>query len=125
MNDSKDTELQKWLNLDEKSRLQIVNHTWNPYNPEIGFTLKTQIVEYFGDTFSEKVLQYGIKSFGWDVYMLFVIVEDSKIRIPQKFANLMVNKGVIKEKLEGNKYNVKFNYGGIRIVEIENKINIK
>ncbi len=124
MNDIKNTELQQWLELDQNAISQVVHHTWSPYNPEIGIILKTEIVKYFGAALSDKVLQFGLKTFGWGDYMLFAIVEDSKVRIPKNFANLFVNKGVVKEKLEGAKYIVKFNYGGKMVVEIENQISI-
>ena len=53
-------------------------------------------------------LQYGIKSFGWYVYELYVVVENSKIRVPKVFADLSVNKGLVISRINNELVRVKF-----------------
>ncbi len=104
--------------------MDIINHVWNPYKPEIGFELKSEIVQNFVMSYAGKGIQYGIASFGWGVYMLFIVVKDSKIRIPKEFSGMPVNKGVIKSQIRENEYFVKFGYGGTIEREIESEVLI-
>ena len=57
--------------------------------------------------------------------MLYVIVKDSKTRIPKEFSDLPVNKGVIIERLDNYKAKVKFGYGGTTEVDLKDKMKIK
>lgn len=75
----------------------IWNHYWNPYKPEIRASLKRDIVNNFIKSTSIQALQYGIRSFGQEVYLLFIIVENSKVRVPKRFSDIFINKGVVKE----------------------------
>lgn len=69
-------------------------------------------------------LQCGIRSFGWGVYMLFIIVDNSKIRVPKQFSGLSVNKGVIKDWVNKDEAKITFNYGGTLITNMNEKIVI-
>jgi hypothetical protein len=115
----------EWNDLSFESKSDIWNHHWNAYEPEIGKKTKQAIVERFANDLKTDYEQIGIGSFGWTVCMLFVVVKDSKMRIPEEFSGLPVNKGVILERLDMNKANVKFGYGGITEVDLTDKLNNK
>jgi hypothetical protein len=115
----------EWYNLSIESKRDIWNHYWNPYEPEIGKKTKQVIVEQFANDLNTDFEQIGIGSFGWSVYMLYVVVKDSKTRIPKEFSDLPVNKGVIIEHLDNCKAKVKFGYGGTAEVDLNDKIKIK
>lgn len=115
----------KWESLPFSKKQDISNHYWNPYKPEVGASLKQDIVNSFIKSTSIDALQYGIGSFGWEVYLLFVIVENPKIRVPRKFSDISINKGVVKEWIDKNHARVKFNYGGTFIINLEEKIVIR
>tara|TARA_R110000850_G_scaffold46160_1_gene116310 strand:+ start:134 stop:526 length:393 start_codon:yes stop_codon:yes gene_type:complete len=116
---------EEWNNLSMESKSDICNHHWNPYEPVIGEKTKQVIVEQFANELKIDFEQVGIASFGWTVYMLFVIVKESKMRIPKEFSNLPVNKGVILEYLNENKAKVKFGYGGTTEIDLTDKMKIK
>lgn len=115
----------KWESLPFSKKQDISNHYWNPYKPEVGASLKQDIVNSFIKSTSIDALQYGIGSFGWEVYLLFVIVENPKTRVPRKFSDISINKGVVKEWIDKNHARVKFNYGGTFIINLEEKIVIR
>jgi hypothetical protein len=113
-----------WQALDQEAKTKIINNVWNPYKPEIGFQLKYEIVQNFIKLSADNGIQYGIANFGWGVYMLYIVVKNSKIRIPKKFLGLPVNKGIIISKLSENEFVVKFGYGGTVTRRIDSKISI-
>ncbi|WP_291103636.1 MULTISPECIES: hypothetical protein [unclassified Flavobacterium] len=115
----------EWKQLPFESKREIWNHYWNPYDPKIGKKTKQAIVNQFADKLNIAFEQIGIGSFGWSVYMLFVIVKESKTRIPKHFSDLSVNKEVILEYLEDKKVKVKFGYGGLTEVVLDERIIIK
>ena len=112
----------EWETLSFSQKCEIWNHHWDPYIPQVGASTKKEIINNFIKKTSLNGLQYGIKSFGWGGYMLFVIVDNSKIRVPKQFSDLPVNKGVVKEWMGKNQVEVKFSYGGTFVVNIEEKI---
>ena len=121
----KDIGFKEWGNLSLSEKGDILNHYWNPYEPEIGLKTKREIVENFINSTNINGLQFGLKYFGWGIYMLFVIVENSRIRVPKNFADISVNKGIVTKWIDKYKIEVKFNYGGITTIELNNKIVIK
>ncbi|TNE70446.1 hypothetical protein EP331_12150 [bacterium] len=121
---TKELTFEEWNDLSFESKRDIWNHHWNPYQPEIGKITKRAIVERFVNDLKVDFEQIGIGSFGWTVYMLFVIVKDSKTRIPKEFSDLPVNKGVIFEHLDSNKVKVKFGYGGTAVIDLTDKMKI-
>ena len=126
MSDSKkDIGFDDWEGLSFSEKREIWNHYWNPYEPEIGLKTKRELVEQFISSTKIDGLQFGIGNFGWGVYMLFVIVENSRIRVPKNFSDLPVNKGIVKKWIDKKKIEVKFNYGGIIRIELNDKIIIK
>jgi hypothetical protein len=116
--------LEQWLKLSDIERYDIINHIWNPYTPIIAFKTKSEIVEHFIENTKIDANQYGIKSFGWTVYMIYVIVDNSKKRVPTKFLGLSVNKGVIINYTQDKKAIVKFGYGGSEEMDLSKKTNI-
>ncbi|MCH2231335.1 MAG: hypothetical protein MK105_13420 [Crocinitomicaceae bacterium] len=122
---TKELTFEEWNDLSFESKRDIWNHHWNPYEPKIGEKTKRAIVEKFADDLKEDFEQIGIGSFGWTVYMLFVIVKDSKVRIPKEFSDVPVNKGIILEHLDSVKAKVKFGYGGTAEIDLTEKMKIK
>ena len=115
---------EQWQILNEIEKRNVINHFWDAFNPNIGLKTKTEIVDNFIKSVNFQGQQFGIKSFGFYVYMLFVIVDNSKIRVPKKFGGLLVNKGVILKENGDNKFLEKFKYGGTVVVELNTKILI-
>ncbi|MFN8237270.1 MAG: hypothetical protein U0T77_03795 [Chitinophagales bacterium] len=101
-------DIDEWKKLNDNERQNILNHIWDVFEPEIGRKTKLSIIEDFIAEKKIEGLQYGIRGFGWYVYMLYVIVNESKTRIPKKFLGLPVNKGVIIEKVNEENAIVKF-----------------
>jgi len=114
----------EWQELSYFDKREIWSHYWNPYKPEIGLKTKKEIVDNFIKSTGIKALQFGLKSFGWGVYLIFVVVEDSKIRVPKQFVDITVNKGIVKNKFDNNFAEVKFNYGGTSKVDLRQRIVI-
>ena len=124
INDKFEYNLEQWKNLDYKDILHAINHYRTPFEPNVGEKTKKEIIDEFISTVKFPALQFGIKSFGWYVYMLFAVVDNSRIRVPSKFMRLSVNKGIIISKTEDNKAIVKFGYGGTFEVDLSQKIII-
>ena len=104
--------IQEWLKMSDSERIQTINTLWNPYEPHIAFQTKKELVEHFISTTKIEGQQFGIKSFGWTVYMIYVVVENSKQRVPRKFLGMSVNKGIILNYTYDKNAVVKFGYGG-------------
>ena len=121
----KDITFCDWQTLSPTEKCHIINNYWNPRAPQIGISIKHEIVDNFIKSISINGLQYGIKSFGWGAYLLFVIVQDSKTRVPKKYSDILVNKGVVKEWINNNHAKVKFDYGGTEVINLKEKIIIK
>jgi len=119
-----DYTFEKWQQLSIKEKSEILNHYWNPYEPLNGYYTKKEIVESFIKLSKINGLQFGIRSFGWEVYEIYVVVDNSKIRVPKKFADLPVNKGLIIERIDDKLVKVKFDYGGTLDIDLTQKIFI-
>ena len=115
---------EEWQNFSDIEKRNIFNQVWDAFNPKIGQKTKTEIVDNFIKSVKIQGSQYGIKCFGFYVYMLFVIVDNSKIRVPKEFGGLLVNKGVILKKIDAEKSLVKFSYGGTVEIDLKEKIII-
>lgn len=91
---------EEWKNLSLNFRRKIINQYWNPYLPEKGKETRQNIVEGFllENPRLFKSFAVGIWWFGFYVVAIFVIVEDSKIRVPRKFCDIPVNKGILMER---------------------------
>ncbi|BES63164.1 hypothetical protein [Dysgonomonas capnocytophagoides] len=124
MKSADDITFSEWDSLSFSEKCEICNHHWNPHSPQIGSSIKREIINNFIKHTSFNGLQYGIRSFEWGIYMLFVIVEDAKTRVPKKYSDLLVNKGIVKEWVDKNQVLVKFNYGGSLIINLESNIII-
>ena len=109
------------LNTEDKGK--IVGN-WNPNKPYIDSDLKLEIVNAFMSSTKWIGLQYGIANFGWNIYMIFIVVEKSNTRIPKTFSGLPVNKGVVQNKIDENNYIVKFSYSGKATKTLSDKIVI-
>ena len=123
-NDKFDYNLEQWATLNQIDRNKIINHYWDPYNPTIGQKTKREIIDDFIQKYKIPARQSGLKSFGWTVYMLYVVVDDSRQRVPSNFLGLPINKGVIINKSNSDKTIVKFKYGGTTEMDLTKKIII-
>jgi predicted sugar kinase len=123
--DKLEFDLGQWIKLSDNERIKIINHYWDPYNQKIGQKTKTEIVDDFMLKNKITARQVGIASFGWTVYMLFVVVDNSRQRVPSNFLGLLVNKGVITSMNADNTTTVKFKYGGKLAMDLANNIVIK
>ncbi len=124
-NDKLEYDLGQWEKLNDNERIRIINQYWDPYNPSVGQKTKTAIVADFMLKNKIAARQFGIASFGWTVYMLYVVVDNSRQRVPSNFLGLPVNKGVITCVSADNTTTVKFNYGGELVMDLTNNIVIK
>jgi len=124
-NIERDLTFDEWNTLPFETKREIWNHYWNPCEPEIGRKTKKEIIERFSNDLKIDFEQIGIGSFGFGVYMLFVIVKDSKTRVSKKFSDIPVNKGVIQGGSNNQKVIVKFDYGGTMEIDLTEKMKIK
>jgi hypothetical protein len=120
----KDFLFSEWQRLSYSEKREIWNHYWNPYKPLIGYDTKKDIVRNFIEISNIDGLQFGLRCFGWEVYEIYVVVENSKIRVPKKFADLPVNKGLLINKINDSFATVKFDYGGTLDIDLTEKIFI-
>jgi hypothetical protein len=121
--DNKNYSFTEWINLDSNQRQKLI-HNWNPYEKDANEKIQNAIVIGFKNEFRNYIddfLIVGFGFFGWNVPCIYVIVKNSKIKLPQHFAGLSVNKGIIQEVLEDNKFVIKWRYGGSKnLMEIKN-----
>lgn len=121
----KELSFEEWNKLPFECKREIWNHHWSSYDSDLGKKTKNAIVQAFADSLKIDYEQIGLNCFSQYVYMLFVIVENPKTRVPKKFADLIINKGVIMDRVEDGFARVKFKYGGQVKVNLNKKIIIK
>lgn len=113
----------EWMKLDSKSRRLIINE-WNPYQNDRKHETQSNLVAGFKDQYSSissNFLAAGFGFFGWQVPCIYVVVSDSKIRLPQIFDGFLLNKGIIKEEIGDHKFVIKWRYGSSKsLIEINN-----
>jgi hypothetical protein len=122
--DNFDYDIEQWKKLKEIEKNNIINNYWDPYNPTIGQKTKSEIVDDFIQKLKIPGEQFGLKTFGWTVYMLYVVVDNSRQRVPTNFLGLPINKGVIINNSISDKTIVKFKYGGTIELDLTKKIII-
>lgn len=125
INNKLDYDLGQWKNLTDEERINIINQYWDAYNPSVGLKTKTEIIDDFIKTSKLTARQFGIKCFGWTVYMIYVVVDNSQQRVPSNFLGLQVNKGIVVDKGADNETIVAFKYGGTVKMNLTDKIVIR
>jgi hypothetical protein len=122
----KDYTFDEWTRLSEEKQRDIINNYWDPFNPTIGQKTKTTIIENFLKTLDDKsTRQVGIRNFGFYAVLLFVITDNSKQKIKNKFAGLLINKGTMSKKIKHNIYKVKWRHSGHEDIDLTEKIIIR
>lgn len=99
----RDFSFPEWCALSFEDKRTIWNHHWNPFEPEIGRPTREAIVNAFRTAHpatSKAARAIGFGYFGHYVGCLYVIVDGGKTSVPKKFADLIVNKGVVREKID-------------------------
>ena len=97
----RDFSFPEWCALSFEDKRTIWNHHWNPFEPEIGKSTREAIVDAFRSTHHDidKVARaIGFRYFGHYVGCLYVIVDSGKTNVPKNFADITVNKGVVREE---------------------------
>jgi len=115
MSHFRDYSFSEWQQLPYELKRDIWNHHWDKYDPQIGKPTKDAILTQFRVTYpkiTEAALEIGFGYFGWDVGCIYVVVPDSSIRVPEHFASIFVNKGVIHQKIDDETFLVNWRYGG-------------
>ena len=125
INIERDFTFEEWESLSSDLKSRVINQFWNPYDLQFGMDTRKSIVNAFADKLNVEFLKIGIEYFGWGVWMIFVIVDDSKTRIPKEFTNIPVNKGIILENLNNNIVKVKYSYGGTVEIDLKEERKIK
>jgi len=116
---------QEWLELDEEFISEELRR-WTLYGRKIGKKTQSELVKGFNTEYSKikaEVLTTGFDFIGWGslIPCIYIVVSNSKIRLPNYFASLPLNKGIIQEKLEDDKYVIKWRHGGSKnLVQIKN-----
>jgi hypothetical protein len=122
MKNEKHYSFHEWKNLDSEAKGKIINQ-WDPYKNDTNHVTQNNIVNGFLKQYSNNssdFLTVGFGFFGWHVPCIYVIVNDSKIRLPQNFAGLFLNKGTVQNELGDNKFVIKWRYGGSKnLIEIK------
>jgi hypothetical protein len=111
----KDYTFEEWQKLPFETKRDIWNNYWNPYQPEIGKSTREAILERFKLNYPklmEHVIDFGFEYFGWNVGCIYVIVPRSSIKVPQEFASIYVNKGVLHQRIDEETILVDWRYGG-------------
>jgi hypothetical protein len=96
----RDFTFSEWCALSFDDKRTIWNHHWNPFEPELGKATREAIVNEFRSTHPDlenAARAIGFGYFGHYVGCLYVIVDSGKTAVPKKFADLIVNKGVVRE----------------------------
>ena len=99
----RDYTFKEWNDLPFDVKCDIWNQYWNPYKPEIGKSTRDAIVTEFRErhpALADLALDVGCGFFGHYVVCLFVIVTDGSIKVPRRFASMIVNKGVLRERID-------------------------
>ena len=104
----------EWTRLSPEDQRTIRNQFWSPFPPHHGRKTRDAIVEAFLAEHPEfkTAPAVGIGWFGWYIEALFVVVEDQSTRVPQKFAGVLVNKGVLRQKESPDKWIVDWRDAG-------------
>ena len=106
---------EEWEALPLEEKRGIWNHVWNPFEREIGKETQENLVRAFEEKnkrIKESSLNIGFGWFGHYVACIYVLVADSRVRVPKHFSGLPVNKGVIKEKISDKEFIVDWSIGG-------------
>jgi hypothetical protein len=122
MKNEKHYSFHEWNNLDPEAKGKIINQ-WDPYRNDPNHLTQNNIIDGFKKQYSNissNFLTLGFGFFGWLVPCIYVIVDNPKIKLPQHFAGLVLNKGTIQKELGDNKFVIKWRYGGSKnLVEIK------
>ena len=113
----RDFSFEEWESLSFEEKREIWNKYWNPYEPLTGERTRNEILEKFKEKNKkvlEKSVSIGFGYFAHYVGCIYVLVENSDIRIPQRFSDISINKGVIKEKINETEYVVDWRIGGTK-----------
>jgi hypothetical protein len=115
----KDYTFDDWINLDNDIKRDLVNHYWNPYEPNIGLKTRQNIIDSFKLAIKSELEYCKFRYFGFYAEAIFVIVKDPKVRLPRDFAGLVINRGKKLENLGDNIWLVKWNFSGKEKIKIE------
>jgi len=111
----RDFSFEEWSELSFEDKREVWNHYWNPYEPEKGKSTRHAIINAFCKAYPEIVssaLEIGYGYFGWYVGSIYVII-DGSIKVPMNFADILINKGIIINKITKDTVHVKWrNVGG-------------
>jgi hypothetical protein len=92
----------QWKSLDISAKADIINKIWNPWDPKLGETTRSNIVAEFIKSYpgiEQKSILIDMKVFNY-IYFIAVIVKDSTTKVPKKFDIFPVNKGTIRTQLD-------------------------
>jgi hypothetical protein len=99
----RDFSFEEWTSLLFEAKRVVWNKYWNPFEPDIGEATRSAILTQFRKRYSKLfllALDVGFGYFGHYVACLYAIVPDSKVLVPRKFADIIVNKGVVKKIID-------------------------
>ena len=92
----------QWNSLDISAKADIINKFWNPWDPKLGETTRSNIVAEFIKAYpgiKQKSILIDMKVFNY-IYFIAVIVKDSTTKVPKKFDIFPINKGTIRTQLD-------------------------
>lgn len=112
----KEYTFEEWSQLSTKTKIEIWNHYWDPFNPEAGFKTRKAIIEAFKSQYPKitgHAVEIGFGYFGWYVGMIYVIVNKPLIYVPHSFSDFNVNKGKVIKRIDERNIIVSWReYGG-------------
>jgi hypothetical protein len=121
----KEYTFEEWSHLTFNQKRDIWNHFWNRYDNEKGIKTRQNIINAFKEAYPELnklSIEIGFGYFGWDVGMIYVILEGSLIRVPSKFSDIHINKGKIKSKVNSKEIIVSWKrHGGSGNFHLDSK----
>lgn len=94
---------EEWQRLPLETKRTIWNQYWTPSAPEIGQATRQAILNQFCRRYpaiDENAIEINCGHFGHYVFCIYVIVSDSSISVPKRFASILVNKGLVRERID-------------------------
>lgn len=121
----RDFSFQEWDALSYEEKRDVWNQYWSQYNRELGRKTRNEIVSEFRKQYpklSEAAIDIGIGWFGFGVCCLFIVLQNSKIKVPRDFSDIRINKGVVLEQKEDDTFKVQWREVGGKSIFTKNSL---
>ena len=107
----RDFTFEEWETLAFEEKRDIWNHYWNPYESNVGKKTRDSIISAFKiqhTQLCEAAIDIGFGYFGFNVGCIYIVLENSKKKVPRHFSDVSINKGIVIDKKSNETYIVKW-----------------